>query len=132
MGLCGSTKGKKPCQHKHSKSPKKTPEKNSGIQRSNETKTVFPLTSIKDVKDLRQNSGYGNVCILTYEETRLATKELRPDHVVGEGGFGVVHERLIDGNVRPGFPSTRSRPRIKIQGSHKKRIPILTKLKIGA
>ncbi|XP_039064141.1 probable serine/threonine-protein kinase PBL17 [Hibiscus syriacus] len=108
MGIRSSTQGKKACQLKYGKSHKKIPEKNPEIQRSNETKTqtVFPLTSIKDAKDLGQNSGYGNLCILTYEETRLATKEFRPDHIVGRGGFGVVYKGLIDENVRPGFPST--------------------------
>ncbi|GMJ00907.1 hypothetical protein HRI_003759900 [Hibiscus trionum] len=107
MGLCCSTSGKKPCQPKHGKPPE-SPEKTPETQRSNETKTqiVVPLMSVKDVKDLRQNPGYSDVCIFTYEETRLATKEFRPDHIVGEGGFGVVYKGVIDENVRPGFPST--------------------------
>ncbi|XP_039034264.1 probable serine/threonine-protein kinase PBL17 [Hibiscus syriacus] len=83
-------------------------ERNPETQRSNETKTqtVFPLTSVKDLKDLRQNPSYSNVSVFTYEETKLATKEFRPDHIVGEGGFGVVYKGVIDENVRTGFPST--------------------------
>ncbi|GMI74233.1 PBS1-LIKE 17 [Hibiscus trionum] len=108
MGVCCSIQGRKRCQLKHAKSPKKTPEKNSEVQGSHgtNTQTVFPLTYVKDVEDLRQNPGYSNVCIFTYVETRLATEEFRPDHIVGEGGFGVVYKGLIDENVRPGFPST--------------------------
>ncbi|KAK8613942.1 hypothetical protein V6N13_122324 [Hibiscus sabdariffa] len=109
MGACCSSQGGKSCQLKHAKSPKKkTPEKNSKIHGSNGTKTqaVFPLTYFKDVEDLRQNPGYNNVCTFTYEETRLATKEFQPGHIVGEGGFGVVYKGIIDENVRPGFPST--------------------------
>ncbi|KAE8673613.1 Serine/threonine-protein kinase [Hibiscus syriacus] len=109
MGLCCSTGGKTPCQQrKHGKSLKRSPERNPETQRSNETKTqtVFPLTSVKDLKDLRQNPSYSNVSVFTYEETKLATKEFRPDHIVGEGGFGVVYKGVIDENVRTGFPST--------------------------
>ncbi|KAK8615235.1 hypothetical protein V6N13_069013 [Hibiscus sabdariffa] len=107
MGLCcSSTGGKKLCQLKNGKSPL-SPEKNPESQLSNEPKTQIgvPLMSVRDVKDLRQNPGYSNVCIFTYDETRLATKEFRPEHIVGEGGFGVVYKGVIDENVRPGFPS---------------------------
>ncbi|MBA0553176.1 hypothetical protein Golob_012378 [Gossypium lobatum] len=77
-------------------------------QGSNEikTQTVVPLTPARDVKDLRQNPGYDNVCIFTYEETRLATNEFRPDHIIGEGGFGVVYKGVIDEKVKPGYPTT--------------------------
>lgn len=64
------------------------------------------MTAARDVKDLRQNPAYGNVCIFTYEETRLATNEFRPDHIIGEGGFGVVYKGVIDKKVRPGYPTT--------------------------
>ncbi|KAK8977703.1 hypothetical protein V6N11_013484 [Hibiscus sabdariffa] len=108
MGACCSSQGGNSCQLKHAKSPKKAPEKNSKIHGTNGTKTqaVFPLTYFKDVEDLIHNPGYNNVCIFTYKETRLATKEFQPDHIVGEGGFGVVYKGIIDENVRPGFPST--------------------------
>ncbi|XP_062115282.1 probable serine/threonine-protein kinase PBL17 isoform X2 [Humulus lupulus] len=57
----------------------------------------------RDVKDLRQNPGYSNVDIFTYEEMRLATKRFRPDLVLGEGGFGVVYKGLIDESVRSDY-----------------------------
>ncbi|XP_050216439.1 probable serine/threonine-protein kinase PBL17 isoform X2 [Mercurialis annua] len=57
----------------------------------------------KNVTDLRQNSGYGNVDIFTYEEMTLATKHFRPDYILGEGGFGVVYKGVIDSSVRPGY-----------------------------
>lgn len=57
----------------------------------------------KNVKDLRQNPGYSNLDIFTYDEMRIATKLFRPDQVLGEGGFGVVYKGVIDENVRPGY-----------------------------
>ncbi|KAE8126002.1 hypothetical protein FH972_020760 [Carpinus fangiana] len=61
----------------------------------------------KNVKDLRENPGYSNVDIFTYEETRLATKCFRPDLILGEGGFGIVYKGVIDENVRPGYKTTQ-------------------------
>ncbi|XP_065048785.1 probable serine/threonine-protein kinase PBL17 [Musa acuminata AAA Group] len=66
----------------------------------------LPVT-IKDVEDFRQMPGYGNVQTFTYEELRLATKNFRPDLVLGEGGFGLVYKGTIDDNVRPGFEYTQ-------------------------
>ncbi|KAJ4959332.1 hypothetical protein NE237_026443 [Protea cynaroides] len=57
----------------------------------------------KNVKDLRQNPGYHNVDLFSYDELRLATKNFRPDQVIGEGGFGVVYRGIIDENIRPGY-----------------------------
>ena len=57
----------------------------------------------KDVKELRRNPGFSNVNMFTYEEMKLATKHFRPDHVIGEGGFGVVYKGIIDEIVRPGY-----------------------------
>jgi hypothetical protein len=62
------------------------------------------LAPPKDVVDL-QVEGYGNVNIFTYDELRAATKNFRPDQILGEGGFGVVYKGVIDENVRAGFPS---------------------------
>uniref|UniRef100_A0A2N9G185 non-specific serine/threonine protein kinase n=1 Tax=Fagus sylvatica TaxID=28930 RepID=A0A2N9G185_FAGSY len=61
----------------------------------------------KNVKDLRENPGYSNVDIFTYEEMRLATKRFRPDLILGEGGFGIVYKGVIDENVRPGYSTTQ-------------------------
>uniref|UniRef100_A0A5B7B3W4 non-specific serine/threonine protein kinase n=1 Tax=Davidia involucrata TaxID=16924 RepID=A0A5B7B3W4_DAVIN len=61
----------------------------------------------KNVRDLRQNPGYSNVDIFTYEEMRLATKHFRPDQVLGDGGFGMVYKGVIDENVRPGYKTTQ-------------------------
>ncbi|XVE78713.1 hypothetical protein DITRI_Ditri14bG0000600 [Diplodiscus trichospermus] len=102
MGICFSIE-EQLHQHQHHRSLSKSPE----MQESPETKnpSIIPLTA-KDVKDLRQNPGYSNVDIFTYEETRLATKQFRPDYILGEGGFGVVYKGVIDENVRPGYKST--------------------------
>lgn len=61
----------------------------------------------KNVKDLRQSPGNGDLDIFTYEEMKLATKHFRPDHVLGEGGFGIVYKGVIDDNVRPGCKITQ-------------------------
>ncbi|KAL7092496.1 hypothetical protein ACP275_12G167700 [Erythranthe tilingii] len=61
----------------------------------------------KNVKDLRQSSGNGDLDIFTYEEMKLATKHFRPDQVLGEGGFGIVYKGFIDENVRMGYKPTQ-------------------------
>ncbi|KAK8595800.1 hypothetical protein V6N13_000488 [Hibiscus sabdariffa] len=66
---------------------------------------IVPSTA-KDVKELQQNPGYSNVDVFTYEETRKATEQFRPDYILGEGGFGVVYKGVIDETVRPGYKST--------------------------
>lgn len=61
----------------------------------------------KNIKDLQSNPGYENVDIFTYEEMKLATKQFRPDFILGEGGFGVVYKGVVDETVRPGYKSTK-------------------------
>lgn len=67
---------------------------------------VSMLAPPKDVEDLRLIGGYENVNVFSYNELRAATKNFRPDQVLGEGGFGIVYKGVIDENVRPGFKST--------------------------
>jgi len=59
-----------------------------------------------NIKELREGAGYRNVHIFTYNELRLATKQFRPDFILGEGGFGVVYKGVIDDSVRAGYKST--------------------------
>lgn len=59
-----------------------------------------------NIKELREGAGYSNVHIFTYNELRLATKQFRPDFILGEGGFGVVYKGVIDDSVRAGYKST--------------------------
>lgn len=61
----------------------------------------------KNIKDLQSNPGYENVDVFTYEEMKIATKQFRPDYILGEGGFGVVYKGVIDENVRAGYKSTK-------------------------
>ncbi|XP_068641800.1 probable serine/threonine-protein kinase PBL17 isoform X2 [Aristolochia californica] len=63
--------------------------------------------SPKGVDDFRQVNGYNNVDIFTYNEMKLATKNFRPDLILGEGGFGVVYKGFIDESIRPGYKSTQ-------------------------
>ncbi|OMO90774.1 hypothetical protein CCACVL1_07299 [Corchorus capsularis] len=105
MGICFSIEEEleQRRHHQHHSLSKRSPEMEDSVER--QSPTVLPLTA-KDVKDLRKNPGYSNVDIFTYEETRLATKQFRPDYILGEGGFGVVYKGVIDENVRPGYKST--------------------------
>ncbi|CAL9750668.1 unnamed protein product [Musa acuminata subsp. burmannicoides] len=75
------------------------PDENNDTSQNN---VISALAPPKDVDDLRLISGYGNVNIFTYSELRAATKNFRPDQVLGEGGFGVVYKGVIDESVRPG------------------------------
>lgn len=68
--------------------------------------SVSVLAAPKDVEDLRQIGGYEDVYTFTYAELRAATKNFRPDKILGEGGFGIVYKGVIDETVRPGFKST--------------------------
>lgn len=70
---------------------------------SNKSPNIFYTP--KDVKELRQNPGYGLCDIFTFEELKLATKHFRPDLILGEGGFGMVYRGVIDETVRPGYKS---------------------------
>ncbi|KAK8319445.1 hypothetical protein V6Z12_A13G243300 [Gossypium hirsutum] len=88
--------------HKTSASSRNQEMANSPITK---TPSFIALTA-KDVKDLRQNPGYSNVDIFSYQEMRLATKQFRPDYILGDGGFGVVYKGVIDENVRPAYKST--------------------------
>ncbi|XP_034888771.1 probable serine/threonine-protein kinase PBL17 isoform X2 [Populus alba] len=72
-----------------------------------ETKRATSMPSVpKNVTDLRNSPGYGNVDIFTYEEMKLATKQFRPDYILGEGGFGVVYKGVIDESVRTLYKTT--------------------------
>ncbi|WJX48179.1 putative serine/threonine-protein kinase pbl17 [Trifolium repens] len=74
----------------------------SGVARA-----TTPLgTGSMNIKELREGAGYSNVHIFTYQELRLATKQFRPDFILGEGGFGVVYKGVIDDTVRTGYKST--------------------------
>lgn len=60
----------------------------------------------KDMEEFRQKAGNGNVHVFTYEEMRVATRNFRPDQILGEGGFGIVYKGVLDENVRPCFKYT--------------------------
>lgn len=75
---------------------------------TSEVKKVITMHAItKDVEDLRQKSSHGDVIIFTYNELRAATKNFRPDQIIGQGGFGTVYKGIIEESIRPGFQSTQ-------------------------
>ncbi|KAL0730820.1 hypothetical protein Bca4012_026914 [Brassica carinata] len=78
----------------------------SSVGGSKPSPSGLPLPP-KNIKDLQTTPGYENVDIFTYQEMKLATKQFRPDYILGEGGFGVVYKGVIDESVRPGYKSTK-------------------------
>ncbi|XAR63780.1 Non-specific serine/threonine protein kinase [Bertholletia excelsa] len=101
MGTCFSCEDEERPKHVPLKKQPGTPE-----SQGSKSAGVISVTP-KNVMDLRQNPGYSNVDIFTYEEMKLATKHFRPDQVLGEGGFGIVYKGVINENVRPGYKSTQ-------------------------
>ncbi|XP_076888651.1 putative serine/threonine-protein kinase PBL17 [Bidens hawaiensis] len=93
-------------QQSSTKDSLKIPPKQSILDSPNTRSPSSLVVITKDVKDLRQNPGYSNLDIFTYDEMRMATKLFRPDQVLGEGGFGVVYKGVIDENVRSGYAKT--------------------------
>ncbi|KAL0552076.1 hypothetical protein IC582_011171 [Cucumis melo] len=100
MGIClsgeakgdrlrGSSKRKSEMGHESSSGPERTTSGRSMVN--------------KHIDVLRETPAYSDVEIFAYEETKLATKNFRPDLILGEGGFGVVYKGFIDENIRPGF-----------------------------
>ncbi|CAA7408319.1 unnamed protein product [Spirodela intermedia] len=59
------------------------------------------------MEEFRQNAAKGDLCVFTYGEMAAATKNFRPDKILGAGGFGVVYKGVIDESVRQGFPLTQ-------------------------
>lgn len=111
MGTCFSCENEKPLNHFPLKNPSGNGSLTYPTRSSTKESPDFKTAGItsgtpRNVTDLRQNPGYSNVDIFTYEEMRLATKHFRPDKVLGEGGFGVVYKGVIDETVRPGYKTT--------------------------
>ncbi|KAJ8470547.1 hypothetical protein OPV22_024890 [Ensete ventricosum] len=69
--------------------------------------SVSLLPPPKGVEDLRVIAGYGNVNTFTYSQLSAATKNFRPDQILGDGGFGIVYRGILDENIKPGFKSTQ-------------------------
>ncbi|XAR64322.1 Non-specific serine/threonine protein kinase [Bertholletia excelsa] len=86
--------------------PKHVPQAGTPGSRGRKSAGAISATP-KNVMDLRQNPGYSNVDIFTYEEMKLATKHFQPDQVLGEGRFGIAYKGVINENVRPGYESTQ-------------------------
>ncbi|KAJ0243117.1 Serine-threonine/tyrosine-protein kinase [Hirschfeldia incana] len=123
MGICFSAEEQFQFSQQQNYQKKKSSGKSSGVYKMNsdckESSSVgggkpspspspsgLPLPP-KNIKDLQTTPGYENVDIFTYQEMKLATKQFRPDYILGEGGFGVVYKGVIDDSVRPGYKSTK-------------------------
>ncbi|XP_073009975.1 probable serine/threonine-protein kinase PBL17 [Typha latifolia] len=84
--------------------PANSPTKMSMSRVASKLSSVVSVAVVpKDVEDFRLMAGYGDVSIFTYDELKLATKNFRPDLVLGEGGFGLVYRGVVDETVRTGF-----------------------------
>ena len=104
MGICFSIE--KP-QYHLSLSDSNSKPKSTGTVGHETGAPKAPLGSASmNIKELREGAGYINVHIFSYNELRLATKQFRPDFILGEGGFGVVYKGVIDDSVRAGYKST--------------------------
>ncbi|XP_021680605.1 probable serine/threonine-protein kinase PBL17 isoform X2 [Hevea brasiliensis] len=109
MGICFSIESKQVSQEQRQLSSKKGQDFDQSASKLSrpdsfdlKSPSNTPLVP-KNVTDLRQNPGYSNVDIFTYEEMTLATKHFRPDFILGEGGFGVVYKGVINKSIRPGY-----------------------------
>ncbi|URE18349.1 STYKc [Musa troglodytarum] len=69
--------------------------------------SISLLPPPKGVEDLRVIAGYGNVNTFTYSQLSAATKNFRPDQILGHGGFGIVYRGILDENIKRGFKSTQ-------------------------
>ncbi|KAJ0240942.1 Serine-threonine/tyrosine-protein kinase [Hirschfeldia incana] len=121
MGICFSAQGQFQFSQNQNYLKKTPPGKKSAVYQMNKDCKESSSSSVgggkpspsglplapKNIKDLQSNPGYENVDIFTYEEMKLATKQFRPDFILGEGGFGVVYKGVIDESVRPGYKSTK-------------------------
>ncbi|KAL0877092.1 hypothetical protein Bca101_026797 [Brassica carinata] len=118
MGICFSAEEQFQFSQQQNYQKKKSSGKNTGVYVMNSdckdsssvggskpSPSGLPLPP-KNIKDLQTTPGYENVDIFTYQEMKLATKQFRPDYILGEGGFGVVYKGVIDDSVRPGVGCT--------------------------
>lgn len=99
MGICSSSETRaqrrKDTARKNLAMDRETPRPEGGT-------SGFSMVN-KDIDVLRGTPAYSDVEIFAFEEMKFATKNFRPDLILGEGGFGVVYKGFIDKNVRPGF-----------------------------
>lgn len=78
----------------------------SPVKAGSVSSNAFVIIS-ENIKDLRLSPGHADLEIFSYEEMVVATKNFRPDQVLGEGGFGLVYKGVIDERVKPGYKTTQ-------------------------
>lgn len=81
--------------------------------KSNSTRSTLTLPSMRDRSELPTPRTEGeilsssNLKAFTFNDLKTATKNFRPDSLLGEGGFGHVYKGWIDENtLAPSRPGT--------------------------
>ncbi|XP_022149946.1 probable serine/threonine-protein kinase PBL17 isoform X2 [Momordica charantia] len=100
MGICASTEGGR--RRRSTVRSNSEMDNESPCRDGHGSPSGFSMVN-KHIDVLRGTPAYSDVDIFSFEEMKLATKNFRPDLILGEGGFGVVYKGVIDENVRPGF-----------------------------
>lgn len=64
--------------------------------------TGFVIISTESEMAILEVSKGPHCPLLTYEELNVATEGFRPDHFLGEGGFGRVYKGVVNGTNQVG------------------------------
>lgn len=92
--------------------------------KSNSTRSTLTLPSMRDRSELSRTEGEilssSNLKAFTFNDLKNATKNFRPDSLLGEGGFGHVYKGWIDEHTlapsRPGSGMVVAVKKLKPEG----------------
>ncbi|MCO5603486.1 hypothetical protein L7F22_057637 [Adiantum nelumboides] len=101
MGTCLATPVK--AENHPSKTPS-TSEKGRHVSQNGSSKGNSEMAASSGGDHLRQSTSTNNLRAFTFNDLKSATRNFRPDSVLGEGGFGCVFKGWID---EQGFMATR-------------------------
>ncbi|CAA6671210.1 unnamed protein product [Spirodela intermedia] len=88
MGNCASAENSPPISQKKSSLGATANRSGSGGNRRNSGSSRRSRST--SMEEFRQNASKGDLCVFTYGEMAAATKNFRPDKILGAGGFGVA------------------------------------------